>query len=134
MPRKEIHILIPFIFILFIWFIAREKFLSLFTGWTFLIAWFLFLIGSIAPDYIEPSRVHSFRHRRFFHSRKLLKIISIVDIITIILWLIFKIPVLLYVGSFLLGYVIHLLLDSMTKMGLPSGNPPTSLMKDEKII
>jgi hypothetical protein len=134
MPRKEIHILIPFIFILFIWFIAGEKFLSFFTGWTFLLAWFFLFIGSVAPDYIEPAQAHSFRHRRFFHSWKLLKIISVVTVIAIVLWLIFKIPVLLYIGSFLLGYVIHLLLDSMTNMSLPSGNPPTNLINDKKLI
>jgi phosphatidylserine synthase len=134
MPRKEIHILIPFIFILFIWFIVGKRFLALFTGWTFLIAWFLFLIGSLAPDLIEPAQIHSFRHRRFFHSWKLLKIISILTIIVIILWLIFKFSVLLYIGSFLLGYIIHLLLDSMTKMGLPSGNSSTNLTKDKNLI
>ena len=132
MPRKEIHILIPFIFILFIWFIAREKFLSLFTGWTFLLAWFFLFIGSLAPDYVEPA--YNFRHRSFFHSWKLLKIISISAVIVAVLWLIFKSPVLLYIGSFLLGYIIHLLLDSMTEMSLPSGNPPTNLIKDKKLI
>jgi hypothetical protein len=132
MPRKEIHILIPFIFILFIWFIAGKKFLSLFTGWTFLIFWLLFFIGSLVPDLIEPASKHSFRHRSFFHSWRLLKIISIPTVVIIILWLIFKFSILLYIGSFLLGYIIHLLLDSMTKMSLPKGDNLEEIYQNNK--
>jgi hypothetical protein len=132
MPRKEIHIAIAFISILLIWFVVGKKFLSLFTGWTFLIAWFLFFIGSLAPDYIEPP--HNFRHRSFFHSWKLLKIISILTVVIIVFWLVFKFSVLLYIGSFLLGYIVHLLLDSTTKMSLPSGNASGNLINDKKLI
>lgn len=134
MPRKEIHIAIALVSILFIWFMAGKKFLSLFTGWAFLIAWFLFFIGSLAPDYIEPAYKHSFKHRNFFHSWKLLKIISIPTGVIIGFWLVFKFSVLLYIGSFLLGYIVHLLLDFTTKMGLPSGNASVNLINDKKLI
>jgi Ca2+/Na+ antiporter len=133
MPRKEVHIAIAFASIFLIWFVVGKKFLSLFTGWTFLIAWFLFLIGSLAPDYIEPAYKHSFKHRSFFHSWRLLKMVSIPTVVIIVFWLIFKFSILLYMGSFLLGYIIHLLLDSMTKMSLPSGNPPTNVIKDKNL-
>ena len=52
----------------------------------------------------------------------------------IVFWLVFKFSVLLYIGSFLLGYIVHLLLDSTTKMGLPSGNTSVNLIKNKKLI
>ena len=131
MPRRQTHVVISFIFILLIWFMAGKKFLSVFTGWAFLVAWLVFFIGSLAPDYIEPA--YNFRHRNFFHSWKLLKMISIPTVI-IVFWLIFKFSILSYIGCFLLGYIVHLLLDSTTKMGLPSGNASPNLMKDKNLI
>jgi hypothetical protein len=132
MASRHTHVIVSLIFILFIWFIAGSRFLSVFTGWTFLYSWFLFFIGSLAPDYIEPA--YNFKHRSFFHSWKLLKIISISAVVMFIIWLIFKLPPFLYVFAFLLGYIGHLLLDSTTKMGLPSGERKINLTEDKKFI
>lgn len=84
----------------------------------FLIASFLFVIGSLAPDVIEWSSY--FTHRRFFHSKKFLLIISVATIVLFAAFYIFKIEYFLYPALFLIGYILHLLLDATTEMGLPS--------------
>jgi hypothetical protein len=122
MPRRETHSLIGLGIPILIYLIVGAKLFNL----TFLISSILFFIGSLAPDFIEPSRY--FTHRQFFHSQKLLKILSIstaiVAVLWIISWLTFKSQIFLFVGSFLVGYIIHLLLDSTSKMGLPKDNNP----------
>jgi hypothetical protein len=114
MPRRRDHASIAFIILLIIVLIFGFKLIS---NWTFLKVWFCFLIGSLAPDYIEPA--HHFTHRHFFHSKYLLKILSIFIIPFGIICIIFKSIILFSIFSFVLGYIGHLLLDSMTKMGLP---------------
>lgn len=121
MPRRQTHASIAFILIFLVLLIFGTKYYN----WVFMTGWFLFLLGSLAPDYIEPS--YQFTHRSFFHSQKILKILSISTAIIIVLWLIFKNQYILFVCSFLLGYIGHLLLDSTTKMGLPKDKNPTGL-------
>lgn len=117
MPRRRDHAAIAFIIVLIIVLIFGLKFIS---NWTFLTVLFCFLVGSVAPDYIEPA--HYFTHRSFFHSWDLLKILSVITITMLLLCLIFKSIVMFSITSFLAGYIIHLLLDSTTKMGLPEYN------------
>jgi hypothetical protein len=78
-------------------------------------------VGSLFPDLIEPAT--SARHRGFFHSRRVLKIVCV-------FFLLMAFPVLFIHGisrsslifgiscSFL-GYAAHLLADSVTRAGLP---------------
>ncbi|MFA5643242.1 MAG: metal-dependent hydrolase [Candidatus Paceibacterota bacterium] len=80
-----------------------------------------FLLGSILPDILEPP--YHFSHRGFFHSWKMLGIVAISIIISMIIaniiWSIFKSDILFPVITLFIGYAIHLLLDSTSKMGLP---------------
>ena len=73
------------------------------------------LIGSILPDIIEPAK-HPF-HRKYFHGKRFLKILSITLIITLILGIF--INQFLYLTFLALGYILHLALDSTTPFGLP---------------
>jgi Predicted membrane-bound metal-dependent hydrolase (DUF457). len=117
MPRRQDHASIAFITLLIVFIIFGFKLIS---DRTFLIAWFCFLIGSLAPDYIEPA--YNFRHRSFFHSWDFLKILSVITIIMIFICLVYRSIAMFSIASFLTGYVIHLILDSTTKMGLPKHN------------
>ena len=122
MPRREAHSLAGLSIPILIYLIVGSKVLN--SG--FLISSALFIFGNIAPDIMEPARY--FTHRNFFHSQKLLKILLVsvapVAILWIISWLIFKSQIFLFIGSFLVGYIIHLLMDSTTKMGLPKDSNP----------
>ncbi len=77
--------------------------------------------GSLLPDILEPAT--SARHRGLFHSRRALKVVSVLFLIT-------AVPVLFAPGfsnltpvfassCFFLGYAAHLLADSLTRAGLP---------------
>jgi hypothetical protein len=114
MPRRRVHTSIAFIILLVIVLTFGFKNIS---NWTFLKIWFGFLIGSLAPDYIEPASHYT--HRQLFHSKTMLKILAILIIPIGIICIIFKSIWLYAILSFVIGYIGHLLLDSMTKMGLP---------------
>ena len=74
----------------------------------------LTVLGSISPDLIEPP--HDMNHRKFFHSVLLLG--SLVFLL-ILLNLRYQ-SIFTYLSSgFIIGYLSHLLLDAMSKMGLP---------------
>ncbi len=77
--------------------------------------------GSLFPDILEPPT--SAQHRGIFHSRRALKSVAVIFVLT-------AIPALLYPGMphfllvfsascFFLGYSAHLLADSTTRAGLP---------------
>ena len=75
------------------------------------------LIGSVIPDILDPPI--DYKHRKYFHSKRVLSYLLhfwfFFLLITIItdLWLV---DVVLYGTT---GYILHLLLDSTTPMGLP---------------
>lgn len=81
----------------------------------------LTIIGSVLPDIIEPAK--NKHHRKFFHSVLLLMIILAFLIMTyneLIISGNFNNPILacyFFIGC---GYVSHLLVDSITRNGLPS--------------
>jgi len=122
MPRRETHASVALGIPLLIWVIVGSKILNS----TFMISSALFFFGNLAPDYMEPS--YYFTHRGFYHSQKLLKILAIFTAIVAILWMIFwiilKSQFFLFIISFPAGYIVHLLLDSTSKMGLPKDNNP----------
>jgi hypothetical protein len=117
MPRRQDHVIIAFILILFSYLVLGLKSIS---NWTFLATWVCFFIGSLAPDYLEPA--HYFTHRKFFHSKNLLRILSILAIVLFDISLVLKSILLYSITAFLAGYIGHLILDSTTKMGLPEYN------------
>jgi hypothetical protein len=75
----------------------------------------LAVIGSLMPDIIEPALHWS--HRSKFHSKKILKFFGGVFSITAIIGL-FS-PVFFLISCFFVGYVFHLIADSLTEVGLP---------------
>ena len=118
MPRRQIHAEFSIVIVLSIWLIF-----NLFSSPSviqYLLATIFFIIGSVAPDLLEPSAYHSFQHRKFFHSVRLLLILIIAAGLLAVIWLyLFKSQYILYIGSLLLGYIIHLIADAPSKMGLP---------------
>jgi len=80
-----------------------------------LVGAFAAAIGSVIPDLLEPAK--HWTHRGTFHSKKALNltiwIFAITAIFSLFLSLFF------YLSSFFLGYMLHLLADSTTKVGLP---------------
>jgi len=73
-------------------------------------------ITSILPDLLEPAT--DYKHRRFFHSKRILKVLSTYVLgITFIAALLFNWVFYIFFG--VVGYILHLLLDWTTPMGLP---------------
>ncbi len=79
------------------------------------------IVGSIIPDILEPST--SWMHRGIGHSKRALKftgklfaIIALLGLLSFFnsIFFIFYI-----IASFFLGYVVHLLADATTAVGLP---------------
>jgi membrane-bound metal-dependent hydrolase YbcI (DUF457 family) len=111
MPNKEVHsgsVIIPIILYGFIFsFDFIEK--------NFIYFLFIFL-GTLTPDFLEPA--YHYTHRRFFHSIQFLKILFFFLIFGVTIGLIAD-KIFFLIPSFALGYIVHLLLDSFTPMGLP---------------
>jgi membrane-bound metal-dependent hydrolase YbcI (DUF457 family) len=78
-------------------------------------------VGSITPDILEPAT--SWKHRGHCHSKRALKYVFIIGAITALLGYISIIstyfPIIYVISGFFLGYLFHLLADSITPMGLP---------------
>ena len=72
-------------------------------------------IGSAAPDVLEPAK--HWTHRKFWHSKRMLRN-SVYGMLILILPS-FLLPILWLGFYFFFGYFLHLLADSLTKMGLP---------------
>jgi hypothetical protein len=80
-----------------------------------LVGAFAAALGSVIPDQIEPAT--HWTHRGRFHSKKTLNLIIWFFAITAVISLVSS-PF-FYVSSFFLGYMFHLLADSITEVGLP---------------
>ena len=110
MPSREAHITSAIGVVLFVF--AFIGFGIIFDYIEYII---IFIFGSILPDILEPA--YGYNHRSFFHSVIFLKIISIALLLTIIVA--FLKPFYFYISSLIAGYILHLLMDSQSKMGLP---------------
>jgi hypothetical protein len=79
------------------------------------------LFGSVIPDFLEPAT--NWMHRGLGHSKRALKFVTIIFAITTICGLIsFSIStssIFYLISCFLLGYLVHLLADATTEVGLP---------------
>jgi membrane-bound metal-dependent hydrolase YbcI (DUF457 family) len=79
------------------------------------------IIGSILPDILEPAK--SWMHRGVGHSKRTLKMLGMIFAVNAILALFsffINIFSIFYVISCcLLGYIVHLLADATTNVGLP---------------
>lgn len=116
--RRQDHAGLSLTIIAAIYFIFSVSNFSSSSQTQFFIASFLLVFGSILPDIIEPATYWT--HREFFHSKKLLLILIVAATLLMSIWVfLLKSQFLLYISSFLLGYIFHLLLDSFTKIGLP---------------
>ena len=77
----------------------------------------LAVIGSSMPDILEPAS--HWNHRDRFHSKKMLRLSVGIFSITAIIGL--YSPLFYYISCFFLGYMFHLLADSLTPAGLSAG-------------
>ena len=79
------------------------------------------IIGSILPDILEPA--DNWMHRGICHSKRALKfsvkIFVVTAIITLISVVLFRDFLVFYLSCLVLGYLVHLLADSTTEVGLP---------------
>lgn len=79
------------------------------------------VIGSIIPDWIEPAT--SYRHRGLFHSFSTLMAVGLLfgstALIAVITAFLSAFSAFYLISCFFLGYLFHLLADSITPMGLP---------------
>ena len=77
--------------------------------------------GSLVPDILEPAT--SYRHRRLFHSVRALFVVSILfaasALVALGIAFFSDFSAFYIVSCFFLGYMFHLLADSVTPMGLP---------------
>ncbi|MCZ7357333.1 MAG: hypothetical protein O8C66_09800 [Candidatus Methanoperedens sp.] len=73
------------------------------------------VLGSIIPDILEAPA--SWMHRGLGHSKRALKLMGKILIITALIGLL--INIFYIISSFFLGYVFHLLADATTEVGLP---------------
>ncbi len=74
------------------------------------------IVGILAPDILEPPT--NYQHRNIFHSRRILKFFMILSFVFILFGLALD-EIFFYLTTFIVGYNIHLFLDSQTPMGLP---------------
>jgi len=75
------------------------------------------VIGGIIPDILDPPFTK--RHRRYAHSKILLLIFLTLSCITVVLIYLQRDNFMLwFIYYFLIGYISHLILDSLTPAGL----------------
>lgn len=118
MVRQRLHIKVGVLFFLFVMYDVNSKGIDV--NFIFIpIILLLTIIGSILPDVIEPPR-NKF-HRKFFHSIFLLMIIFVFIIMTYkkLISGNFDNPILVCYFFIGCGYVSHLLMDVITRNGLP---------------
>jgi len=109
--NREEHFTTGFILLILFYFIMSYFNLSSYFGYATIL-----LIGSILPDIIEPAKHYT--HRNYFHSKRFLKALYISLIPLILIG--FFVNNIFYIFFLIIGYILHLWLDSTTKMGLPN--------------
>ena len=131
--RRKSHLIGALFFAVlgyFIWYFIRRAFFipsnpSLISTLTsifsmevslFFLMVFSSFFGGTLPDFLDPP--FSSRHRFIAHSKVLLFILVTMCIISFVLLLTAPSPLLWFVYFFLLGYISHLFLDSLTPAGL----------------
>lgn len=82
---------------------------------TIVYAFIAVVLGSIIPDILETPT--NWMHRGLGHSKRTLKLMGKILIVTAIVGFLFSIFYI--ISSFFLGYVFHLLADATTEVGLP---------------
>lgn len=85
------------------------------------------IFGSVTPDVMEPAT--DYKHRKAFHQKGLLKALLIPIAIYGVASFTYLSYLASYVFYFVLGYWLHLIADSRTKMGLPSNLKIYKLLK-----
>ncbi|MCX6741836.1 MAG: metal-dependent hydrolase [Candidatus Pacearchaeota archaeon] len=117
MPNKQEHLGVALVLAVVMFFLLIWLKLSNAIGGTLMI-----FFGAILPDIFEPAIENKERkaweHRRHFHSKRALKISAIVCIVSFALG--FLSSFFFWISFLAVGYVLHLLMDSGTKIGLPA--------------
>jgi membrane-bound metal-dependent hydrolase YbcI (DUF457 family) len=113
------------IFIGFISFLGYSYFIDL-IGKSANVPWvyglIVVIVGSIIPDILEPATNR--RHRRICHSvgalMSMVLLFGITALIAIIISFLSNFSIFYIASCFFLGYLFHLLADSITPAGLPN--------------
>ncbi|MCK5038023.1 MAG: metal-dependent hydrolase [Thermoplasmata archaeon] len=113
--RKHGHMFVGVIFFVLV-ILAFDHFNIMPPYWILPLYFFITIMGSRMPDWIEPSSRGGYRHRGFFHSRVMLVCLLVVGVVS---YFYAQDPWYHAPFFFVLGYISHLLADSTSKMGLP---------------
>lgn len=116
--NKQEHLAIGIIaFFLYYFIISFIKSSNNFIAYAFI----AIILGSIIPDVLEPPT--SWMHRASGHSKRALKltakIFAVTAIIGLFAFFFYLFSIFYVISNFFLGYALHLLADSTTKVGLP---------------
>ncbi|MHA1222770.1 MAG: hypothetical protein ACTSP3_05850 [Candidatus Heimdallarchaeaceae archaeon] len=119
MPNREDHIRTGLMIggptIFFLLFFSENILSAILQG---LLGLMFLILGSILPDIIEPPTDRF--HRATFHSYYTLGITGVIGLISLVLIFVLGSNIItIIIIALSLGYFIHLVLDSQTKMGLP---------------
>ena len=109
--NREVHLTISIVVLAIFFFLFKQFEILQYYGYALAIC-----LGAVLPDFLEPAKTP--RHRKFFHSVKLLKILAT--------W---GLGLTLVIGIFshefffaffaIIGYILHLCLDFLTPGRLP---------------
>jgi membrane-bound metal-dependent hydrolase YbcI (DUF457 family) len=117
--RREWHLAIGGIAFLFYQYFI--EIINKTTNYPWLSGLFVASLGSAVPDIVEPAS--GWNHRGFCHGKGTLNLMLLLFSLSAFIALIsspFPNLIFMYLAScFFLGYVFHLLADSLTPMGLP---------------
>ena len=117
--RREWHLAIGGIAFLFYQYFI--EIINTTTNYPWLFGLFVAALGSAVPDIVEPAS--GWRHRGFCHGKGTLNLMILLFSISALIALSSSpFPDLLFIylaSCFFLGYMFHLLADSLTPMGLP---------------
>jgi inner membrane protein len=117
--NRQAHLVIGAV--LFLLYLYIAMFFHVISGELFVSGIVAVAAGSLFPDILEPPA--NARHRGFFHSRRAFKFVSVIFLLPAVPVLfapgIPHFPLVFSASCFFLGYVSHLLADSLTRAGLP---------------
>jgi membrane-bound metal-dependent hydrolase YbcI (DUF457 family) len=108
--RREAHLAITFIVSVFVVWLGF-KFGLLRSLFASILLVLIALFSTELPDVLEPGK--QINHRKFFHSRKMLNLLSLGLLVSLLLILLGNVKY-FYALFFFLGYWLHLAADSLT--------------------
>ena len=117
--NRQTHLIVGVV--LFLGYVYGAGFFHPIASEPFVFGFIAVLAGSLFPDILEPPA--SAKHRGICHSRRALKFVTVLFLLTAIPVLFIpgipRFPLVFSASCFFLGYAAHLVADSVTRAGLP---------------